>query len=39
LALPLTRIGHIQPEPGLRLHRAGEAVPQRWASFDHFQAP
>jgi thiamine-monophosphate kinase len=39
LALPLTRIGHIQAEPGLRLHRSGEAVPQRWASFDHFRAP
>jgi thiamine-monophosphate kinase len=39
LALPLTRIGQIEAESGLRLHRAGQAVPQRWASFDHFQAP
>jgi thiamine-monophosphate kinase len=39
LTLPLTRIGQIEAEPGLRLHCAGQAVPQRWASFDHFQAP
>ena len=38
LALPLTRIGRIELEPGLRLHRGGEPVAQRWASFDHFQA-
>jgi thiamine-monophosphate kinase len=50
LGLPLTRIGCIEAEPGLRLWRgpldvhagpgagAREAVPDRWASFDHFKA-
>jgi thiamine-monophosphate kinase len=38
LSLTLTRIGSIEAEPGLRLHRSGQSVPQRWASFDHFQA-
>lgn len=35
---PVTRIGRISAEPGLRLWDAeGNAVAQRWASFDHFQ--
>ena len=35
--LPVTRIGRIEAEPGLRLiDGAGQAVPQRYASFDHF---
>lgn len=47
LGLVLSRIGHIEAEPGLRLWR-GEldvwpddpersAVPNRWTSFDHFK--
>ncbi len=48
LGLPLSRIGHIEAEPGLRLWRGPldggadaalpQAVPNRWASFDHFKA-
>ncbi|MEY4763994.1 MAG: thiamine-phosphate kinase [Pseudomonadota bacterium] len=48
LGLPLNRIGRIEPEPGLRLWATGldaapganwsGAVPNRWASFDHFKA-
>ncbi|RZI86684.1 MAG: thiamine-phosphate kinase [Rubrivivax sp.] len=47
LGLPLTRIGRLHAEPGLRLVRgeldawAGDAppqaVPNRWTSFDHFK--
>jgi len=48
LGLTLSRIGRIEPEPGLRLWR-GELdawpedaphtpVPNRWVSFDHFKA-
>lgn len=39
LGLPVTRIGRIEAEPGLRLWGSGldgEAVPNRWTSFDHF---
>jgi thiamine-monophosphate kinase len=36
-ALPVTRIGRIEAEPGLRVVDArGELVRQRFASFDHF---
>ncbi len=38
LALPLSCIGQIEAEPGLRLHHGGVFVPNRWVSFDHFQA-
>jgi thiamine-monophosphate kinase len=35
--VPVTRIGRIDAEPGLRVVDArGEPVPQRFASFDHF---
>ena len=47
LGLPLTRIGRIEAEPGLRLWQGGlddgadgasrVAVPNRWTSFDHFK--
>lgn len=47
LGLVLSRIGSIEAEPGLRLWRgeldlwpddpARQAVPNRWASFDHFK--
>lgn len=47
LGLVLSRIGRIEAEPGLRLWRgeldlwpddpARQAVPNRWASFDHFK--
>lgn len=47
LGLVLSRIGHIETEPGLRLWRgeldvwpddpARRAVPNRWTSFDHFK--
>jgi thiamine-monophosphate kinase len=34
---PVTRIGHIEPEPGLRLvDDRGQALPNCYASFDHF---
>ncbi|MBP7544848.1 MAG: thiamine-phosphate kinase, partial [Acidovorax sp.] len=36
---PVTRIGRIEAEPGLRLVDAqGQPVVQRYASFDHFAA-
>jgi thiamine-monophosphate kinase len=36
-ATPVTRIGQIEPQPGLRLIDAeGKAVSQRFSSFDHF---
>ena len=36
-ATPVTRIGKIDPQPGLRLVDAqGKAVSQRFSSFDHF---
>lgn len=36
---PVTRIGVIEAEPGLRVHdSAGRAVALAWASFDHFKA-
>ncbi len=36
---PVTRIGRIEAEPGLRLVDAqGQAMPGRYASFDHFAA-
>jgi len=36
-ATPVTRIGTVQTEPGLRLvDGAGRPVPRQWASFDHF---
>ena len=36
-ATPVTRIGTIEAEPGLRLIDAhGQPVTQRYASFDHF---
>jgi thiamine-monophosphate kinase len=35
--VPVTRIGRIEAEPGLRLvDGAGHAVPHRYPSFDHF---
>jgi len=35
---PVTRIGAVLPDPGLQLVDAqGQAVPQRYASFDHFR--
>jgi thiamine-monophosphate kinase len=35
---PVTRIGHIEAEPGLRLTNAqGQPVPNNYGSFDHFQ--
>lgn len=38
LGLPLSRIGGIEAEPGLRLWRGSQvAVPNRWTSFDHFK--
>ena len=48
LGLPVSRIGRIEPEPGLRLWQgeldrwdgdaAHQAVANRWTSFDHFKA-
>lgn len=38
LALPLTRIGVIVPEPGLQVLDGTEPVADRWTSFDHFKA-
>ncbi|MCY1353764.1 Thiamine-monophosphate kinase [compost metagenome] len=39
LALPLTRVGAITPEPGLRLvDHAGDPTRYTGASFDHFAA-
>ena len=36
-ATPVTRIGHINAEAGLRLvDGEGQAVPNSYASFDHF---
>ncbi|GAA4426395.1 thiamine-phosphate kinase [Acidovorax lacteus] len=36
---PVARIGHIEAVPGLRLvDAAGQTVPHRWRSFDHFGA-
>ena len=36
-ATPVTRIGHIDPQPGVRvLDGAGREVPARFLSFDHF---
>ena len=36
---PVQRIGRITAAPGLRvLDAQGQAMAQRWASFDHFQA-
>lgn len=37
LGLPLSRIGQIDAEPGLRLWQGDRAVPNRWTSFDHFK--
>ncbi|MGC4061945.1 MAG: thiamine-phosphate kinase [Aquabacterium sp.] len=37
LGLRLSRIGRIEAEPGLRLWQGGQAVPNRWTSFDHFK--
>ena len=37
LALRLTRVGRILPEPGLRLLNRGEPMPLARAGFDHFQ--
>jgi thiamine-monophosphate kinase len=39
LALPLTRIGQIDAQPGLRVQQAdGSTLPgSHWASFDHFR--
>ncbi|MEO6292169.1 MAG: thiamine-phosphate kinase, partial [Burkholderiaceae bacterium] len=35
---PVTRIGQIQAEPGLRLtDEQGQAVPNHFGSFDHFK--
>ena len=35
---PVTRIGHVQAEPGLRLTDGqGQAVPNHFGSFDHFK--
>jgi thiamine-monophosphate kinase len=35
--VPVTRIGQMEPEPGLRLVDAsGQALPNTWTSFDHF---
>jgi thiamine-monophosphate kinase len=35
---PVTRIGHIEAEPGLRLTNAqGQSLPNNYGSFDHFQ--
>ncbi|MFT4267756.1 MAG: thiamine-phosphate kinase, partial [Xenophilus sp.] len=37
---PVTRIGRIEPAPGLRLVDAqGAPLAQRFASFDHFGTP
>jgi len=39
-ATPVTRIGRIEAEPGLRLVDAGgQALPLRLQSFDHFKTP
>ncbi len=36
---PLTRVGVIEAEPGLRVIDAqGQVLPQRWQSFDHFKS-
>jgi thiamine-monophosphate kinase len=37
LGLPLSRIGSIEAAPGLRLTQGGQAVTNRWQSFDHFR--
>lgn len=37
LDLRLTRVGQIQPQPGLRLFNHGEPMPLARAGFDHFQ--
>ena len=37
LGLPLSRIGRIEAEPGLRLRQGQQLVPNRWTSFDHFK--
>ncbi|MFM8899783.1 MAG: thiamine-phosphate kinase [Burkholderiales bacterium] len=38
LNLPLTRIGHIEAQPGLRLvDEQGQAVDNHFSSFDHFR--
>jgi thiamine-monophosphate kinase len=37
LGLRLSRIGRIEAEPGVRLWQGEQAVPNRWASFDHFK--
>lgn len=38
-ATPVTRIGRIEAEPGLRLvNAAGASIPDDFASFDHFRA-
>lgn len=37
LALRLTRVGQIQPQPGLRLLNRGEPMPLARAGFDHFE--
>lgn len=48
LGVPLTRIGRLEAEPGLRLWSGGldagagvpppQPLPHRWASFDHFKS-
>jgi thiamine-monophosphate kinase len=39
-ATPVTRIGHMQAAPGLRLvDGQGRSVAPQFASFDHFSAP
>lgn len=37
LGLVLTCIGRIEAEPGIRLFSNGQAVSNRWTSFDHFK--
>ncbi len=38
LELRLSRVGRIQPEPGLRILNRGEPMPLARAGFDHFQS-
>lgn len=37
LGLILTRIGRVEAEPGVRLLHGGQAMANRWQSFDHFK--
>jgi len=37
LGLPLSRIGRIEAEPGLRLWQGEQPERNRWTSFDHFK--